>query len=66
MSFITNFLAQAAGNYLTSKVMGQDPSAGDVLKMTLLNQGINAALGQGGQGNVFSSAFGKRKKRFNS
>lgn len=61
MSFITNFLAQAAGNYLRSKVMGQDPSAGDVLKMTLLNQGINAALGQGGQGNVFSSAFGKAK-----
>ena len=60
MSFFTNFLTAAAGNYLRSKIMGQDPSAGDVLKMTLLDQGINAALGQGGQGNIFTNAFGRK------
>ena len=58
MSFLASLLGNAARNYAVSKIMGQDPSVGDVVKMTLLNQGINAAFGQGGQGNIFSNLFG--------
>jgi hypothetical protein len=56
--FVRNLGTQAVGNYARERIMGNDPDLGETLKITLLNQGINAALGQGGNQNIFSNLFG--------